>query len=138
MLDKPEYGWSHITIGEWSDRCSYLDDVPYMLLEALEESCRTFKPVAVEFEAEGWNYIIIFNSFETHIISEREPHDENDGYKYFTVEVDHRDLAHELITDIMENLDDWAAWPPCIMSEDEYEDRKKDLAVMCSILERRL
>lgn len=133
MLDKPKYGWSHITIGEWSDRCSYLDDVPYMLLEALEESCRTSKPVAVEFDAEGWNYIIIFNSFETHIIS-----DKDDTYTHTCIEVDHRDLAHELIADIMENLDDWARWSYYIMSEDEYEDRKKDLTVMCGILERRL
>lgn len=133
MLDKPKYGWSHITIGEWSDRCSYLDDVPYMLLEALEESCRTFKPVAVEFEAEGWNYIIVFNSFETHIISDKE-----DVYTHTCIEVDHRDLAHELITDIRNNLDDWAAFPCGNMTIDEYEDRKKDLAVMCNILESRL
>lgn len=133
MLDKPKYGWSHITIGEWSDRCSYLDDVPYMLLEALEESCRTFKPVAVEFEAEGWNYIIVFNSFETHIISDKE-----DEYTHTCIDIDHRDLAHELIADIRNNLNEWARWPSYIMSEDEYEERKKDLEVMCDILECRL
>lgn len=133
MLDKPEYGWSHISIGEWSDRCSYLDDVPYMLLEALEESCRTFKPVAVEFDAEGWNYIIVFNSFETHIIS-----DKDDSYTHTCIEVDNRDLANELIADIRENLADWADWPCGCISDDEYEERKKDLIVMCNILESRL
>ena len=34
MLDTPKLGWSKIHIGTWSDRCSYLDDVPMKLLEA--------------------------------------------------------------------------------------------------------
>ena len=34
MLDAPKLGWSKIHIGAWSDRCSYLDDVPMKLLEA--------------------------------------------------------------------------------------------------------
>ena len=36
MLDTPKYGWSHVSIGSWSDRCSYLDDVPMELLKASE------------------------------------------------------------------------------------------------------
>ena len=34
MLDTPKLGWSKIHIWTWSDRCSYLDDVPMKLLEA--------------------------------------------------------------------------------------------------------
>ena len=41
MLSTPNVGWSRITIGEWADRCSYLDDVPFMLLEAIAEAAKT-------------------------------------------------------------------------------------------------
>lgn len=131
MLRKPRHGWSTITIGDWSDRCSYVDDVPFMLLEALEESCRTFKPVAVEFDAEGYEYIIVFNSYETHIISNKD-----DTYTHTCVPIGRNKLAKELIDDITADLDDWAWWLG--EYEEMYEERKKDLTVMCNILKRRL
>ena len=37
MLKHDGAGWGHISIGDWSDRCSYLDDVPYALLDAVDE-----------------------------------------------------------------------------------------------------
>lgn len=130
MLDKPKDGWSRISIGSWSERCSYIDDVPFMLLEALEESCRTNKPVAVKFDAEGYEYIIVFDWIETHIIS-----DKGDEYTYVTITADRKVLAHQLIVDIIADLEDWAAWGT--MTEDECEERMYDLAVMCEILSRR-
>ena len=133
MLSKPKHGWSKITIGNWSDRCSYLDDVPFMLLNSLEQSCRMHKPVSVKFDAEGYEYIIIFDWFETHIISDKE-----DDYTHTVVSIDRDELAKELISDILNNLPDWASWYYCRMTEDQIEERKKDLTVLCEILERRL
>ena len=131
MLDKPNGCWSRITIGEWSERCSDADDVPFMLLEALEESCRTYKPIAVKFDAEGYEYIIVFDWIETHIIS-----DKDNKYTYTTIAADRDVLAHQLIVDILADLDDWAAWRS--VSDDECEERMKDLAIMCDILNRRI
>lgn len=130
MLDKPRDGWSHITIGEWSERCSYIDDVPFMLLEALEQSCRTDKPVAVQFDAEGFEYIIVFDWLETHIISDKDGH-----WTYTTITADRDVLAHQLIVDILADLEDWAAWGS--ITDDECNERMKDLAIMCDILSRR-
>ena len=45
----------------WSDRCSYLDDVLFLLLEGIEEALRTGNPVAARFDAEGWEYLIVFD-----------------------------------------------------------------------------
>ena len=84
MLSKPKYGWADITIGDWSDRCSYLTDVPFQLLEAMCRSCKNHEPVAAKFDAEGWEYTIIFDWLETHIIIEK------DGFELNTKEIQKR------------------------------------------------
>jgi len=140
MLSKPEHGWSRITIGDWSDRCSYIDDVPFELLEALETSCRVKQPIAVKFDAEGWDYIIVFDQFETHIISTHvNPLSFGEGdYSYYAIEVDRDELAKELVKDIRRDIDDWTMWFDYRGTEDYYSERKKDLLVLCDIVERRL
>ena len=134
MLSRPIIGWSKITIGNWSDRCSYIDDVPFMLLEAMEESFRINKPVSVRIDAEGWDYIIVFDQFTTHIISEI-----TDDYTYYSVDIDRDELARELISDIRRDIDEWCEWF-CYyhLTEDYISERKKDLLVLCDIVEKRI
>ena len=134
MLKTPKHGWSEITIGNWHDRCSYLDDVPYRLLEAVDYTNRTARPSSVEFNAEGWEYIIVFNTYETHII-----HDnfDREGYQLITVEISLKDLIRELIADIRRDLDAWSKWY-CDISEYEAEERKLDLTAWCDVIEKRL
>ena len=134
MLSRPIVGWSKITIGNWSDRCSYIDDVPFMLLEAMEESCRINKPVSVSIDAEGWDYIIVFDQFTTHIISEI-----TDDYTYYSVDIDRDELAKELVSDIRRDIDGWCEWF-CYheLTEDYISERKKDLLTLCDIVEKRI
>lgn len=140
MLSKPVHGWSDITIGDWSDRCSYIDDVPFMLLEAIEESCRVNKPVAVKFDAEGWDYIIVFDQFETHIITTN-PNDIDTyfgNFDYHTIEVDRDELAKELISDIRKYIDHWTKWDGYCENAAYVEERKKDLLALCDVIEKRI
>lgn len=134
MLSTPKYGWSNIKIGDWTDRCSYLDDVPFLLLEMLEENGRTSRPVSGKFDAEGYEYIIVFDKYETHIITETDT-----GYELKTVEVRSEELAKDLIEDIRRDIDSWSGWIDYgDMSDDERQERKKDLLILCSIVEKRL
>lgn len=133
MIETPRYGWSKITIGDWSDRCSYIDDVPFKLLETIESAVRIRRPFSVKFDAEGWDYIIIFDVYETHVVS----YDFNGEYKYKTIEISLTDIAKDLIADIRKDLDAWSQWGFDI-SEDEISERKKDLSVLCKMIERRL
>ena len=88
MLKTPKYGWSEITIGDWHDRCSYLDDVPYRLLEAVDYTNRCGRPSSVKFDAEGWDYIIVFDQFETHIIC----YNFEGEYNYYTIDINLKGL----------------------------------------------
>lgn len=131
MLATPKHGWSDITIGDWHDRCSYIDDVPFMLLEAVDAVVRTYRPSAVEFDAEGYEYIIVFDVSETHIIF----CDFESQYHYYTVEIDIKDLTMELINDIRKDVDLWSSWG-IQMSEDELCERQKDLSAWCDVIEK--
>ena len=132
MLDTPRNGWSTIKIGGWSDRCSYLDDVPFMLLSALEEACRTGRLVSGKFDAEGYEYIIVFDMYETHIITETE-----NGYKLVTVEITPAELAAEIIGDIRKDLSGWSSWIDYgDMSEHERREREEDLIILCRMLKK--
>lgn len=133
MLKTPKYGWSEITIGNWYDRCSYLDDVPYRLLEAVDYTNRCGRPSSVKFDAEGWEYIIVFDTYETHIIC----YNFEGEYNYYTIEINLKDLIRELLADIRRDIVAWSEWGYDI-SEDEAEERKLDLGAWCDVIAKRL
>lgn len=133
MLKYDGAGWGHISIGDWSERCSYLDDVPYALLDAIEETARTGHKTVREFDAEGYEYTIVFGTVETYIIS-----DKDDGvYSLVVIETSIYELAKELIDDICSDIDTWARWPGDI-SEDEISERKADFGVLCEMMGKRI
>ena len=137
MLDKPWAGWSDIHIGDWTDRCSYIDNVPFMLLEAFTIAISKNSIESVKFDAEGWEYILVLDYSDVHIISDKA----DDGFIYHSVEIDREELAKELIADIRHNIDDWAEWDDWgsgIAHEDRTWERKKMLSSMCAELEELL
>ena len=135
MLSKPHGGWSTITIGDWSDRCSYLTDVPYDLMHALEFAIRTHRTTLATFDAEGWEYTIVFEWQHTHIITNKD-----DEYKLYSFPIGRDQIATEFIADIRENLDDWAEWKHWggFMSEDEFKERQANLEWFCEQIEKRM
>lgn len=133
MLETPWCGWSKITIGNWHDQCSYLDDVPYRLLEAVDYTNRTGRPSSVKFDAEGWEYIIVFDTDNAHIIC----YNFEGGYNYYTIEISIKDLIKELLSDIRRDLRAWSEWGYDI-NDYEIEERYHDLDAWCNVIERRL
>ncbi len=131
MLSTPKYGWSEVTIGRWSDRCSYLSDVPFSLLEAVEYVYVTRLPYALKLDAEGWEYIIVFDECETYIITDNESYDK----KYINIEIDIGTIADELTKDINRDIDKWASWTDYgKMTPDEFKKRKDSLIRYTSLL----
>lgn len=154
MITKPEYGWSRIEINDgtktWGDCLSYLDDAPFDLLHAMIESCKEHKPVAVRFDAEGHEYIIVFEWLATYIIYQDtrtfrviDP-DMEPTNSFVALNVKRDDLATQLIADVRANVEDWASFY-CDVSIDKDEitsehmallkERKQELLKLCSELE---
>lgn len=128
MLDRPHHGWSNITIGAWTDRCSYLDDVPFMLLRTISEFQTTKRPTSVKFDAEGYEYILVFDYSVVHIITETD-----DGYELSSQEVSYPSLIRELVGDIQGEIDGWTGWMS--YENQDFQERKERLLTACEELE---
>ena len=131
MLRKPDAGWSQITICNWSDRCSYLTDVPCDLLNAIWFCVKWNEPQSVKCDAEGWEYIIVFDLCKTFII---EYNENGDGYRLIDCEIDIEMLAKELVSDIENEIDSWVYWDCDGKSETEINARRTHLLWLCDCI----
>lgn len=117
MLSKPEHGWTDITIGTFTERASYLDDIPVICLKAMIVAYQNPSiPFCVNFDAEGWEYTVVSNWHETHVFTNK-----NDPEELFLFNVSCSQLANELVKDIEDDLDGWVMWD-CLCPED-YPER---------------
>lgn len=60
MLTEPHFGWVEWDLPNFYDRISYIDDFPFMVLEALLEYFESGESQDVTFNAEGWEYTFKF------------------------------------------------------------------------------
>ena len=117
MLTIPNCGWTNIIIGNFSDRASYLTEVPLDCLRAMIYALSNNTDFICVFDAEGWNFKVISDNYRTFVIEEK------DSCELITVEnITKTILAKELYSDISDNLDKWAEW-----SFDLREDRNEVL-----------
>ena len=130
VLDKPCAGWSHIQIGSWRSRCSYIDDVPMMLLDAFLFVLRNHRPVAVKFDAEGYEFIIVLDEHDAFIIS-----DEHGDYEYFHEDISAVELGHRLVRDIWKNLSEWTNWDAVPHDWDVLNAREQAILRKCDSLD---
>lgn len=121
MLSKLQFGWTDITIGDWTGKLSYIDDVPGVLLNAFYNVFSNQKPEVVCFDAEGMNYWIVFDLLDTIIITE----DENCQYSVSRQNVGVRELGMQMWNDIYWELKDWAYWVIDDNNAKDYEERKE-------------
>lgn len=104
MLSEPKYGWIDIKIGDWCGRASDLTDPHKDLLNGFIDLYSEKKPNVISCDAEGWEYLIVLDINNVHIIEYREK------TEFYTFEIDTKELANELIFDIEDNLDVWVHW----------------------------
>lgn len=142
MLTTPKHGWAHIQLLEWSDRLSYLDDVPFMLLNALYDGCYDHKPVSVKFDAEGYEYILVFewkfvyviyqdSSFLQHFSKDTG----SEEMQIIKLHISREAVCRELIQDIRNDVKEWASFYYDVEDPITAEERQKELLNLCDSVE---
>ncbi len=114
MLINPRHGWASVIIGNFNERASYLTDIPNECLDAFIYARENGVPAVVYFDAEGYNYHLVASYFESFIIIEKDKPETH----HFDLSL--IDLADELISDIEQNIDEWADW----QSYNQYDDEE--------------
>ena len=132
MLENPKHGWVKIHLGDFCDRASYLTDVIYDVLEALIQVLERKGPASVYFDAEGWEWYIVFTWYETFIIDYPYRTDEeymnsvDDKPELTVIDMRIEDIAKEVIKDFEKDYNEWVHWLPW----NESKEREKELNQM--------
>lgn len=130
MLLKPKYGWSRLEIGNWSDRISYLDDAAFMLLETIIKSYEEPNIQSVEFDAEGYEWKLVFDGEKVTIITEK------DETEITNLDVSKKDIAKGIIDDIRHDVRDWVNFVYWNLDEAAQKERENELLTLCKQLEK--
>jgi len=104
MFTIPKHGWTNLQIGDFTERASYLTDIPNDCLDAFTYALKNNKPVVVFFDAEGWDFHLIASYYQSYIIIDK------DDTKVYVIEKNIKELAKELYNDINNNFDGWLNW----------------------------
>ena len=137
MLGKPKHGWTNVSIGDYSDQASYLDDVPLDCLNAFINGYSSYLPITISFDAEGHEFLLVVDYYTTHIISNRDfimalrtGGEEKERFILKSYDINRDDLAKELINDIESNLEGWVHWffaDPFVDDDENSAERRKEL-----------
>lgn len=130
MLLKPKYGWSQLEIGNWSDRISYLDDAAFMLLETIIKSYEESTIQSVEFDAEGYEWKLVFDGEKVTVITEK------DETEITNLDISRTDIAKGIIDDIRHDVRDWVNFVYWDLDEAAQKERENELLTLCEQLEK--
>ncbi len=130
MLLKPKYGWSRLEIGNWSDRISYLDDAAFMLLETIIKSYEEPAIQSVEFDAEGYEWKLVFDGEKVTVITEK------DETEITNLDISRTDIAKGIIEDIRHDVRDWVNFVHWDLDEAAQKEREDELLTLCKQLEK--
>lgn len=125
VLERPLNGWVNIHICDFKERASYLTDVPIDILQSLIAAYNHHIPAAIKFDAEGWEWILIIDDFDIHIITDDGDYEEQ--FTYCNYEIDRSDFTQKVISDILRDIDDWAAWSSDIDDANDVVFRKGEI-----------
>ena len=121
MLTKPVHGWTHLQFKNFSERASYLTDIPNDCLDAFIHALQTNNPAIVYFDAEGFDYHLISSFYRSYIIRDKE----DNKVDIYVIEKDILELAKELIDDIQKDFDAWLNWES--YDDGEYIEVNRDV-----------
>jgi len=116
MFAKPKHGWTNLQFEDFSERASYLTDIPNDCLDAFIYALRNKVPAVIYFDAEGWDFHLVSSWYHSYVIVDK------DETAVYVIDKTIFELAKELIFDIENNFDDWLNWD---MEEDYAEKNKK-------------
>lgn len=108
MLYDRGTGWFEWKFSNFRDRCSYIVDFPFNVVEALNEYFKTGEAQFVVFDAEGWDYIFKFDS--------------NLSVGETVLYEDIHEFAEDFVSELEESLESWSHFPVRRESDKNYKE----------------
>ena len=118
MLSKPKNGWSSWCVKDFIHPISYIDDMPFVLLDKIIDFFDKEECQEIEFDAEGYFYKI-YLGFPVYGVA-----------KYgdmVTIADDMVLFTNEILSDIETDIKDWSEFPTYSESETDALFIEKEL-----------
>lgn len=101
MISNPKNGWCNFKLGDFEGTPSYITDAPIDLLDAFIDYYTRGYGLAY-FDEEGSEFTLLLTWYGVYIIEEK---DDTKVHTFYNLNIS--DLAKDVITDILSNLDGW-------------------------------
>lgn len=124
MLSKPEYGWSTLTIRDFTADVSDLEDIPFRWLKTALFGMKNYVPVTWHINEEGSDCHIVIFDFMVYIIADR------DDITLCSYEIKSCEMIQELVDDMETYFEEWTMWDPYRPFEDNYSRRRVELRTL--------
>ena len=103
------HGWADLTIGNFTCKCSYIQNIPLNILTAWNEF-KNNEHCIIYIDSEGNDNEIIVTDLGIHAIVYRGFIEYYDLNKYFNTFEQRFKLLKDLAKDIIDNIDEWVEW----------------------------
>ena len=102
-------GWANLTIGNFTCQCSYIQNIPLVILNAWNDF-KNNEHCIISIDSEGNDNEIIITSLGIHAVVYRGFVEYHNLNKYFETFTDKVELLKDLAKDIIDNIDEWTRW----------------------------
>lgn len=106
MLGEPDLGWTKVTVGTFEGYASYLTDVPFDVLNGFVDGLSGNRPVAVAFDQEGSDFLLLTFWNATYVIL----NDEEGESHLYSFDISWKELAREVVHDMQAHFSGWLDW----------------------------
>jgi hypothetical protein len=130
LFSIPKNGWVNLTIENWTDRASYLTDVPVDLLEAFIDYHTQGYGMAW-FDEEGTEFTLVITPYSLYIIEEKD-----ESVLYDFSEMKFEDIEKELIAELEKDLDGWSREFVIDDDEEEIKIHREEIRQKIAILKK--
>lgn len=120
MFTKPKNGWTDVLLGDFEGLGSYIQDVPREAMDACIRALKNDAPILLHFDEEGSAFTLTADQATT-IVAQGEC-----GTEEYTIPMDKRALAQEILQDMEQYFTDWVEWPEeyAYFEDDEIEAKQ--------------
>lgn len=115
-------GWADLTIGDFYCPCSYIQNVPMVILCAYKEFEENGYCI-INLDSEGYEHEIIITDLGVYVFTYCDKIIHYNLTEKFNTHVKKLTLLKDLVEDVIDNVDEWSKWL-CLVNPNEKHYKK--------------
>lgn len=102
FISTPQAGWSSLNLPEYHGSLSYIDDIPMMLCQLIEQY-KTTHAAACSFDCEGYSFLLILSEYSIDILEFKE----SEVPTPFHSQIDPDQFCKQVLEELSNDIQPW-------------------------------